>query len=134
MMAHVITFRSARFDVASEPPNSINPIPGESVLRWLRDQLRGRPYETTDPATEDWGWYIDVRADGASYLVGASGDAGEDAAGQVDWTIQIEKHRTLGEKLRGANKLAADDALCALIERLVRHDAGASDVEVERGA
>jgi hypothetical protein len=133
-MAHVITFRSARFDVASEPPNPINPIPGESVLRWLRAQLGGSRYETTEPATEDWGWYIDVRGEGASYLVGASGDVGEAATGPVDWTIQIEKHRTLGEKLRGANKLADDDVLSALIEGLVRQGAGASDVEVERSA
>ena len=133
-MAHVITFRSARFDVASEPPNPINPIPGESVLRWLREQLRSSPYETTEPATEDWGWYMDVRGEGAAYLVGASGDVAEDAAEPVDWTIQIEKHRTFGEKLRGANKLAADDVVSALIERLVRQGAGASDVEVERGA
>lgn len=133
-MAHIITFRSARFDVASEPPNPINPIPGESVLRWLRDQLRGSPYETTEPATEDWGWYIDVRADGVSYLVGASGDVAEAGGGPVDWTIQIEKHRTLGEKLRGASKLADDDPVSALIERLIRQDGGASDVEVERGA
>lgn len=133
-MAHVITFRSSSFDVASEPPNPINPIPGESVLRWLREQLRGSRYETTEPATEDWGWYIDVRGEGASYLVGASGDVAEAAAEPVDWTIQIERHRTLGEKLRGANKMADDDALSSLIERLVRQSAGAADVEVERGA
>ena len=59
-MARVITFRSARLDVTSEPPNPINPIPGESVLRWLREQLRGSRYETTEPATEDWGWYAHV--------------------------------------------------------------------------
>jgi hypothetical protein len=133
-MAYVITFRSARFDVASEPPNPINRIHGESVLRWLREKLQGSPYETTAPDDEDWGWYIDVKGGGASYLLGASGEAAEAASGPVDWSIQIEKHRSLGEKLRGAGKMAADDPLSALIERLVRQEAAATDIDVDRSA
>src|SRR6478672_5055402 len=35
-MAHLFTFRTARFDVREEDPNPINPIPGQGVLRWLR--------------------------------------------------------------------------------------------------
>src|ERR1041384_790635 len=54
-LAHVSTFQSTTFDIASEPPNPINPIVGESILRWLRERLRQSPYETTDPAPEDWG-------------------------------------------------------------------------------
>jgi hypothetical protein len=104
------------------------------VLRWLREKLQGSPYATTAPDTEDWGWYMDVRGEGAAYLVGASGEVAEAAAGAVDWTIQIERHRSLGEKLRGASKMGADDPLSALIERLVRQEAAATDVEVDRGA
>lgn len=54
-MAHVFTFRSARFDTAAETPNPINPIAGQSVLLWLGEQLRGSPYTATTPAAEDWG-------------------------------------------------------------------------------
>jgi hypothetical protein len=39
-VAHVITFRSARFDIATETPNPINSIAGQSLLRWLGEQLR----------------------------------------------------------------------------------------------
>jgi hypothetical protein len=131
-VAHVIVFRSARFDPAQERPNPINPIPGESVLRWLRDKLRESRYETTEPEPEDWGWYLDVHGDGASYMVGASGDAGDDATAPVDWTLQIHKHRSMREKITGANKLAADDPLSTLIERLVRQDAAADAVEITR--
>jgi hypothetical protein len=133
-LAHVITFRSARFDIAGERPNPINPIAGESVLRWLREKLSESRYETTEPDAEDWGWYIDVKVDGAVYLVGASGEADDDAPGRVDWTIQIDRHRSLKDKLTGSNKLAADDRVSAVIERLVRQDADAVEIEVSRDA
>jgi hypothetical protein len=123
-VAHVITFRSARFDIATEPPNPINPIAGESLLRWLGEQLRESRYAVTAPQPEDWGW--------ASYLIGASGEADDDAPGHVAWTIQVHKYRSLKQKLTGANTLTHDDRLSAVIERLVRQDAGAIDVEVER--
>jgi hypothetical protein len=131
-MAHVISFQTARFDVSTETPNPINPIFGQSVLRWLRERLSGSGYETTEPAPEDWGWYMDAIGRGSSYLVGASGDAAEDGTGRVDWTIQIEKHRSLKEKITGANTLTADDPLSAVIERLVRENGDAAEVEVDR--
>ncbi len=131
-MAHVISFRSQRFNPSTERPNPINPIPGESVLRWLRDKLSETRHKTTEPAPEDWGWYLDVSADGASYLVGASGDVADESTGSVDWTVQIHKHRSLKEKITGANKLRADDALSGLIEQLIRQDSGAADVDVTK--
>lgn len=127
-MAHVITFRSSKFDVARETPNPINPIAGESVLLWLRERLGTAGYQATSPDTEDWGWYVDVTGAGASYLVGASGEAGEPAA-SVDWTIQIHKHRSFVQKITGANQMAADDPLSALIERILRGDPDISGVE-----
>jgi hypothetical protein len=133
-MAHVITFRTARFNIAGERPNPINPIAGASVLQWLREKLSESRYETTEPDAEDWGWYIDVKGNGAAYLVGASGEAGDDSAGHVDWPIQVHKHRSLKEKITGANKLADDDRLSALIERLVRQDADAVEIGVSRDA
>ena len=52
----------------------------------------------------------------------------------VDWTIQIDKHRSLKDKVTGSNKLAADDRVSAAIERLVRQDADAAEIEVSRDA
>jgi len=57
-MAHLITFRTAKFDIRRETPNPINPIAGESVLPWLRESLKSRGYEADSPGTEDWGWCI----------------------------------------------------------------------------
>ena len=58
-MALVIRFRTAKFDVSKERPNPINPIPGESLLLWLRE--RARPdVVMSEPDAEDWGWYSSV--------------------------------------------------------------------------
>ena len=132
-MAHVVTFRSAKFDIARETPNPINPIAGESVLLWLREQLRNSQYEATPPDAEDWGWYVDVSGAGSTYLVGASADADEGSA-IVDWTIQIEKQRSFIDKLTGANKMAAEDPLSVLVAKIFRADPDIRDVEVDKGA
>jgi len=58
-MAHLISFDTAKFDLAAEPPNPINPIAGVSFLHWLREAL-GEGYAVSEPAAEDWGWYVDV--------------------------------------------------------------------------
>jgi hypothetical protein len=132
-MAHLISFRTARFDVSKETPNPINPIAGESVLKWLREELAKRQYQATEPDTEDWGWYIEVEGGSGSYLVGASADA-QDSTADVDWVVQVDKSRSLKEKLLGRNRMTADDPLFALIESIVRADPGIELVSVDRQA
>lgn len=132
-MAHVISFKTPRFDVRAETPNPINPIAGQSVLVWLRSQLADAGYQSTEPDTEDWGWYMDVQGAGGSYLVGASGDADADQS-EIDWVVQVEKHRSLTDKMFGRNQMADDDPLVSAIERLVRADSQIADINVERGA
>jgi hypothetical protein len=130
-MAYLISFTTARFDVSSEKPNSINPIAGQSVLLWLREELLSAQYRVTEPDTEDWGWYIDVEGADASYLVGASADAAEPTP-TVEWVVQVHKYRSIKDKVLGRNKMAADDPLFALIERLVRGDNSIEAVSVTR--
>ena len=132
-MAHVIEFRTARFHVSTETPNPINPIAGQSVLSWLREELSNRQYKVTEPATEDWGWYMDVEGGGESWLVGASADAGAETA-DVDWVVQVHKSRSMMEKLLGRNKMAGDYPLSALVENLVRSDSRIEGVSVTRDA
>jgi hypothetical protein len=130
-MAHLISFKTAKFDVSKETPNPINPIAGQSVLSWLRDELATSQYQATGPDAEDWGWYLEVVGSGGTYLVGASADA--DASDPVvEWIIQVHKHRSSTEKLLGRNKMAPDDPLSVVIEQIVRSDTGIEDVSVER--
>ena len=132
-MAHVVYLRTGKLDVSGETPNPINPIAGQSVLKWLRAELAKAPYTATEPDTEDWGWYIDVTGNDGSYLVGASADA-DGSTPNVEWVIQVHKHRSFTDKVFGRNKMAADDSLAALIERIVRADPQISEVSVDREA
>jgi hypothetical protein len=130
-MTHVISFRTRKFDVSKETPNPINPIAGQSVLNWLREELSKVQYKVTEPSTEDWGWYMDVEGGGASYLIGASADAGEKTP-DVEWVLQVHKHRTVKEKLLGRNKMSIQDPLVLLVERIVRADPGMQEVSVSQ--
>jgi hypothetical protein len=132
-MAHVSSFRTRKFDVTAETPNPINPIAGQSVLRWLRAELAKSQFSATEPDTEDWGWYMDVTGNDGSYLVGASADA-DGSTPDVEWVIQVHRHRSMKDKLLGRHTLAVDDPVVALIERIVRADPQISDVAVEREA
>lgn len=130
-MAHLISFKTAKFDVTKETPNPINPIAGQSVLSWLRDELANAQYQATGPDAEDWGWYLDVVGSGGTYMIGASADA--DASDPVvEWIIQVHKTRSPTEKLLGRNKMAPDDPLSTLIEQIVRSDTRIEDVSVEK--
>ena len=130
-MAHIVSFRTSKFDVSAETPNPINPIAGQSVLKWLRAELAKAHYTATEPDTEDWGWYMDVAGNDGSYLVGASADA-DASTPDVEWVVQVHRHRSMSDKLFGRNKMAPDDPLAALTERIVRGDSQISDVSVER--
>lgn len=130
-MAHVITFLTKRFDPAKETPNAINPIAGESVLSWLRQELKTKGFELNKPEAEDWGWYSGVEHGGATYLIGASGEP-EDGNLEVSWTIQIDKSRSLKDKLFGRNKLTSDDGVSNAIESLIRSQSDFRAIAVNR--
>jgi len=130
-MAHIISFRTRKFDVTAETPNPINPIAGQSVLLWLKAELLRADYQVTEPDAEDWGWYMDVTGNDATYLVGASADA-DGSTPEVEWVIQVHKHRSMKDKLLSRNTMTVDDPLAALIERIIRADPQMSDVSVER--
>ena len=132
-MAHLIAFATGKFDISKETPNDINPIAGEGLLKWIQGHLAGTSFTATKPGTEDWGWYMDIEGGGASYLVGASGEPDRPPP-DVDWTIQVHKNRSMMDKLTGKNKLASDDPLFALLEKLVRSEPEFREVSVEKDA
>ena len=132
-MAHLISFATEKFDISNEALNAINPIAGQSVLNWIRGKLAGTPYSGKEPATEDWGWYMDVEGEGATYLVGASGQPDRPPP-DMDWVIQVHRERSLKDKLTGKNKLADDDPFFALLESLVRNETSFRDVSIDRNA
>lgn len=118
-MARVIRFRTAKFDVSQERPNPYNPIPGESLLLWLRVQARP-DVELSEPAAEDWGWYATVTWHGRTYMLGAS--AAEDDNGEREWVLQIDKHRSFLEKILGRAQMTSDDACAFYFHRLLEQE------------
>jgi hypothetical protein len=132
-MAHLISFKTTKFDPAREPENPINPIPGHSVLAWLRVELAKPQCTSTEPDAEDWGWYINVEMNGTMYMVGAGTD-GEEAGPDVEWLLQVHKSRSFTDKLFGRSKMDANDPLVARIESILRADPQIQDVSIEREA
>jgi hypothetical protein len=132
-MARLVTFATNKFDISKEEPNDINPIAGQALLQWLSSKLISAGFKTTEPQTEDWGWYINVEGSMGAYLVGASGEP-ERPGTDVEWTIQIHKNRSLKDKITGKNKLSADDPLASLVERLVRSEPDFRNIHVDKDA
>ncbi len=127
-MTRVIRFNTARFDVAKERPNPINPIPGESLLLWLRE--RAKPHvEVTEPDAEDWGWYSFVDWKGRQYLLGSS--ASDEDSGQREWILQIDKQRSVKETLMGREKMAADDDCAQFFQQLLEDEPSFTSVSVD---
>ena len=135
-MAHLVSFTTSQFDPIAEPANPINPIPGISVLSWLRENVLRNSDRSTEPDAEDWGWYIHVESGGSTYLVGGHCLVEDDAPQSPDneWMIQVDKRRSIAEKLFGKNKLADDDPLFKLITNAVRSEEAFVDVHVDKDA
>lgn len=136
-MRRLITFSTSQFNPAEEPENEFNQIAGYSVLKWLIEAL-GLSVMSTQPDSEDWGWYIDVEFNGQKYLVGASdflyGDYANIESAPVEWVVQISKYRTLLEKITGKNKQTPLDTFSQLVESRIRENPQIQSVEVENAA
>lgn len=52
----------------------------------------------------------------------------------IEWTIQVQKHRSAMDRIRGRNAMAPDDPLAALIERLLRADSNMTGMTVDRAS
>jgi len=116
-MHHIISFKTAKFDVSEEKENPINPIYGYSLLDWLREKTKDT-IEITVPDAEDWGWYSFLKWNGRDYMIGASVhyEKGDDSTHELEWVFQVAKQRSLMEKILGKEKMANNDT-CLLYFR-----------------
>ncbi len=105
-----ISFKTSMFDVSKENKNPINPIYGESLLRWLKQELDSE-FEITEPDAEDWGWYSYITWNNRQYMLGASSyfEEGDDPKSELEWIFQIDKPRSLKEKILGREKISTAD-------------------------
>jgi hypothetical protein len=105
-----ISFKTSKFDVSNENKNPINPIYGESLLKWLKLELSST-HEITEPDAEDWGWYSNITWKGREYMLGASTyyEEGDNPTSELEWIFQIDKQRSFKEKLLGKEKISCND-------------------------
>jgi len=127
-MAEVIRFKTRKFDLSKERPNPINPIFGESLLLWLAEKAGGNP-PISPPGTEDWGWYSYIDWHGRSYMLGAC--AYDEENGLHEWVLQIEKQRSLTERLRGREAMTPDDECVKFVLNLLKNEPEFSEVSVD---
>ncbi len=67
-MHHIISFKTAKFNVSNEKKNPTNPIYGYTLLDWLRERTKDN-IEITAPDAEDWGWYSFLKWNSRGYMM-----------------------------------------------------------------
>ena len=96
----MLTFKSRQFDIASEPPNDLNPIFGHDLGELLRQELASKGHVTDENVdSEDWGWYFHVKFNTHRYMIGTSAYVEADPITEkpivtnepIEFLIQFEK-------------------------------------------
>ena len=130
-MNQAIHFKTSMFDVSKEKKNPINPIYGRSLLEWLREELKGK-LEITEPEAEDWGWYSELEYQGRHYLIGACAqfEAGDDPNTELEWVFQVDKLRSLKDKLFGKNKMTVADSCFVFFKEFLEGHPSIHNVQV----
>ena len=131
-MNHVISFKTSKFDVTKEPENPINPIFGKSLLDWLKTKLSSE-LNLTEPDAEDWGWYSTLKWEGREYLIGAIAyfEEGDDPNSEIEWIFQLDKARTLIEKLLGKERLTIEDQCFKYLKSVLESEPSFKELNVE---
>lgn len=127
-MEYIICFESDKFDAKKDSENAIEAVYGESLLLWLKDKLKEEA-QVTEPDAEEWGWYSYLDWKGRNYVLCSS--ASEEADGQYEWILQVNKKRSLKEKLLGKEKMQKDDECLQYLQQLIEKEVSVSGVTVE---
>jgi len=120
------------FDVSKEDKNPINPIFGKSLLVWLKDKISDS-VEIDDPDAEDWGWYSYINWKGRRYLLGSTAyvEEGDDPSAEIEYIFQVDKVRSLSEKLFGREKMTHNDDCFMYIKSLFESEKEMNEVTTE---
>lgn len=123
MNARNILFETNRFNLSKVGEHFINPCCfGEDAAAWLRGRLAERGIESASPGQEDWGWYLQAKHSGESYILGINGNTSENVAEENEgkWRIIVKRDRSIWGRITGKGRIALDDAMVLLIERILR--------------
>src|SRR5690349_18400205 len=118
-----LLFQTDRFNLSRPKEYFINECCyGDDLAAWLRGKLAEMSIEATEPAQEDWGWYIDLRHNGNAYFVGIGGNKDETSGNMGEWRLMIEKHRSLKEKLLGKNRIARNEQIITILQGMIENE------------
>jgi len=129
-----LVFHTRRFNLTQPRAHYINPTCfGDDAAAWLRERLNERGIAASEPAQEDWGWYIEAAHDGSPYFIGVGGNTDDETAGSDagEWRFIVEKRRSWREKLAGKNAMTPDDALLNLLRGMVEREPDMRVIGVE---
>jgi hypothetical protein len=119
-------FRSGRFAPILPEECQVNPQRyGAELAFWLCSELARQGVVTSYPNFEDWGWFIEYRADsGAEFAV----ECGNVGGASDHWLLGL---RRFGRKPFGLDKPPFADAerLVTTIRRILDAEASVSDLE-----
>ena len=120
------------FDVSKEKENPINPIYGVSLLEWLRNELKNKML-ISEPDAEDWGWYSELQYEGNDYLIGSCAffEQGTEPTAELEWVFQVEKYRSIKEKLLGRNKMSPTDGCFLFFKELFEKHPNFTEVQID---
>ncbi len=131
-MHYIISFKSDKFDITQEDENPINPIFGQSLLKWLKTHLSD-DFEISEPDAEDWGWYSILKWENRDYLIGSSVcfEEGDNPNSKLEWVFQVDKHRSLKEKLFGREKMTREDECLMFFKKLFESESSFESISVQ---
>ena len=131
-MSFAISFKTSKFDVSKEDENPINPIVGQSLLLWLKQELKGE-LDIDEPDSEDWGWYSDINWNNRTYMLGASAcyEEGDNPTSELEWVFQVHKDRSFKEKLLGKEKMTKEDDCLLFFKSKLESEPSFNSIEFE---
>ena len=116
-----ILLRTGRFNLSKPKSHYINECCfGDDFAAWMKTKLAEKGISADDPEQEDWGWYLDAKHEGSSYMIGFSGNSDEDQTrpDYGEWHVMIKRDRSLKDKLLGRNKDVS--GIAKIVEDILR--------------
>jgi hypothetical protein len=129
-----LLFRTDRFNLSKIDETFINPCCfGEDLARWLREALREKKFEVSEPYQEDWGWELPTKNEGKGYYLCISGNADDERANsnEGEWRIIIEKRRSIGQRLTGKGKIELRDGMLVSVKKILEAEPDIRNVHIE---
>lgn len=131
-MMHHLFFQTSGFrDPASRVEQNINAIEGYRLACFLRDGLRAKGIACDEVGDEDYGWCFSARHGTQPYFCTTALDPNPDHPLEMLANINVQKHRSLKDKLLNRNPQTAADPVTAIVESLLLSHPEVRDLKLE---